>query len=51
MSDSISVTKEQVEAVAASIHSAGLMLVGAQPHVTWKLKEDGTFITELDLRV
>lgn len=51
MTEPIRVSREQVEATVASLHSAGVMLIEPQPHAAWRLKEDGTFITELDLKV
>lgn len=45
------VTPRQVEQTVAAIHRAGCLLLESQPQILWNLKEDGTFVTSLDLRV
>jgi len=46
----VKVSIQQIEDAAAAMHLAGRALLEEQPHVSWKLKEDGTFVTGLDLR-
>ena len=45
------VTPEQLQATVADVHEAGRTLREAQPAVTWSLKPDGSFVTELDRRI
>jgi myo-inositol-1(or 4)-monophosphatase len=39
----------QIEAAIGVVNRAGVLLLKGQAHVPWKLKEDGTFVTALDL--
>lgn len=45
------VSRTQVEAALTALCDSGDRLVKAQPNVRWHLKEDGTFLTELDIEI
>jgi fructose-1,6-bisphosphatase/inositol monophosphatase family enzyme len=40
----------QIRAAVDAVYGAGTLLLRGQTEVSWKLKEDGTFVTELDLQ-
>jgi fructose-1,6-bisphosphatase/inositol monophosphatase family enzyme len=45
------ITNRQIEGAIAAMCHAGRILLEGQPHVPWKLKQDGTFVTGLDLQI
>lgn len=44
-------TSRQIEDAVVAMHRAGCLLLEGQDQVPWKLKDDGTFVTDLDLQV
>lgn len=42
------VSRKQVKAAAAAVRRGGTHLIRAQSGVRWRLKKDGTFVTDLD---
>ena len=44
------VETSQIEAAIEGVYGAGMLLLQGQAEVSWNLKEDGTFVTALDLQ-
>ena len=44
------ITNRQIEDAIAAMSQAGRLLLERQAHVPWGLKEDGSFVTDLDLQ-
>jgi fructose-1,6-bisphosphatase/inositol monophosphatase family enzyme len=51
MSENLCISRDQVEAALAALFRGGLRLIEAQPHARWRLKDDGMFLTELDIEL